>query len=67
MVLSVKGGNICPTDVCDLRGVLEREPETELASFLSLREPTKAMKEEAAAAGQYDYAGVIYDRLQCLP
>lgn len=66
MVLSVKGGNIRPTDVRDLRGVLEREHDTAMAGFLCLKEPTKAMKEEAATAGQYEYAGVKYDRLQIL-
>lgn len=66
MVLSVKGGVIRPTDVRDLRGVLEREHDTAMAGFLSLREPTKAMRDEAAAAGRYEYAGVKYDRLQLL-
>lgn len=66
MVLSVKGGHIRPTDVRDLRGVLEREYDTEMAGFLSLREPSKAMKEEASTAGQYEYAGIKYDRLQLL-
>jgi len=66
MVLSVKGGHVRPTDIRDLRGVLERESDTAMAGFLSLKEPTKAMKEEAATAGQYEYAGVKYDRLQIL-
>ena len=66
MVLSVKGGTIRPTDVRDLRGVLERETDAELAGFISLREPTTAMKSEAAKAGMYDYAGVSYPRIQLL-
>lgn len=66
MVLSVKGGNIRPTDVRDLRGVLEREHDTPMAGFLCLKEPSKAMKEEAATAGQFEYSGVKYDRLQIL-
>ena len=66
MVLSVKGGKLRPTDVRDLRGVLADEPETELAGFLSLEQPTKAMLEAAAAAGQYEYNGVRYDRMQFL-
>ena len=66
MVLSVKGGNIRPTDIRDLRGVLEREEEMELAGFISLHEPTKAMREEAARAGTYRYADVEYPRLQLL-
>ena len=66
MVLSVKGGNIKPADIRDLRGVLERETETELAGFLSLREPTKAMLQEADAAGYYEYQGIKYPRIQLL-
>lgn len=66
MVISVKGGVIRPTDIRDLRGVLERENEVEIAGFISLREPSKAMKEEAAVAGQYEYSGVAYDRIQLL-
>jgi DNA modification methylase len=66
MVLSVKGGGIKPADLRDLRGVLERESEAEMAGFLCLKEPTKAMIGEAASAGQYQYAGTAYDRMQIL-
>ncbi len=66
MVLSVKGGKLRPTDVRDLRGVLADQPDTELAGFLSLQEPSKAMQEAAAMAGQYEYSGIRYDRLQFL-
>lgn len=66
MVLSVKGGKLRPTDVRDLRGVMADEPDAELAGFLSLEEPTKAMREAAAIAGQYDYSGIMYDRIQFL-
>ena len=66
MVLSVKGGKLRPTDVRDLIGVMASEPDTEMAGFLSLQEPTKAMREAAAAAGQYTYNGVQYDRVQFL-
>lgn len=66
MVLSVKGGKLRPTDVRDLRGVLADEPETEMAGFLSLQEPSPKMREVAALAGQYEYGGVAYDRLQFL-
>jgi len=66
MVISVKGGAVRPTDVRDLRGVLERESNAELAGFISLREPSKAMREEAATAGTYDYKGVKYPRIQFL-
>ena len=67
MVLSVKGGaTIRPADIRDLRGVLEREANAELAGFISLKPPTKAMKDEAAKAGKYTYSGTDYDRMQFL-
>jgi len=66
MVLSVKGGSIHPTDVRDLRGVLEREESAVMAGFISLREPTRAMKDEASTGGLYRYNEVSYDRIQML-
>ena len=66
MVLSVKGGKLRPTDVRDLRGVLADQPDTEMAGFLSLQEPTKAMREAASLALQFEYGGVKYDRMQFL-
>ena len=66
MVLSVKGGKLRPTDVRDLRGTLADMPETEMAGFLSLQEPSKAMREAGSLAGQFDYGGVKYDRVQFL-
>ena len=66
MVLSVKGGHIRPTDIRDLRGVLEREPDAELAGFLSMRTPTPGMRREAAEAGVYSYMDRDYDRIQML-
>jgi DNA modification methylase len=66
MVLSVKGGAMRPSDIRDLRGVLEREENSVLAGFISLREPTKAMRLEAASAGVYEYGGFRYDRIQLL-
>lgn len=66
MVLSVKGGNLRPTDVRDLYGVMSGENDTEMAGFLSLQEPSKAMREAAAKAGQFNYKGVNYDRIQFL-
>ena len=67
MVLQVKGGkHVRPTDVRDLRGTLEREPTAELAGFLSMAPPTKAMLAEAAEAGTYEYQGVQYPRMQFL-
>jgi hypothetical protein len=66
MVLSVKGGKLRPTDVRDLRGTLADMPDTEMAGFLSLQEPSKAMLEAGSLAGQYEYGGVKYDRVQFL-
>jgi hypothetical protein len=63
---SVKGGIIRPTDIRDLRGVLEREDGAELAGFISLKEPTQAMREEAGTAGVFEYSGVSYPRIQLL-
>ena len=65
MILSVKGGKLRPTDIRDLRGVIEREGVA-MGGFLSLNEPTKAMRAEAADAGMYIYGDVQYPRLQLL-
>lgn len=65
VILSVKGGKLRPTDVRDLRGVMEREGAP-MAGFLSLQEPSKAMQAEAADAGMFEYGGVRYPRLQLL-
>lgn len=65
VILSVKGGKLRPTDVRDLRGVMERE-QSEMAGFLCLQEPTKAMRTEAAEAGMYRYGEQNYPRLQLL-
>lgn len=67
MVISVKGGKtLRPADVRELRGTMEREGDAEMAGFLSIQEPTKAMKDEAARAGVFEYGGVAYPRIQFL-
>lgn len=66
MVISVKGGQIKPADIRELRGVLEREPGAEMAAFLCLNEPSKAMLAEAAEAGMYEAFGVKYPKIQIL-
>lgn len=67
MVLSVKGGTVRPTDIRDLRGVLEREGNgVKMAGFISNRPPSKKMKEEAAKAGMYEYEDERYPRIQLL-
>lgn len=65
MLISVKGGKLRPTDIRDLRGVIEREG-CAMGGFLSLHEPTKAMRSEAAEAGYFEYGSNRYPRLQLL-
>jgi DNA modification methylase len=52
VLISVKSGTTGVSDVRDLRGVIERE-EAEIGLLISMREPTKAMRTEAATAGFY--------------
>lgn len=66
MVLSVKGGHLRPTDVRDLIGTMSGEPDCEMAGFLSLQDPSRAMREAGAKIGQFTYEGVKYDRVQFL-
>jgi len=66
MVISVKGGHVRPTDIRDLRGVLDREKDTKMAGFISLQEPSKAMKKEADSLGYYEYQGIKYPRMQLM-
>lgn len=37
-----------------------------MAGFISLKEPTKAMKQEAQEAGFFEYGGIQYKRIQFL-
>ena len=66
MILSVKSGHVRPSDIRDLRGVLDREQDAIMGGFLSLENPTRAMREEAATAGMFEYAGVKYPKIQLL-
>lgn len=71
MVISVKGGKLRPSDVRDLVGVVLGETTgdggtVEMGAFLSLQEPTAAMREAAAKAGMYEYRGAHYPRVQLL-
>jgi DNA modification methylase len=67
IILSVKGGGTSVKDVRDLRGVIERE-KAEIGVLVTMEEPTKAMKAEAASAGFYDSPGwkKKFPRLQIL-
>ncbi|RJX19845.1 MAG: site-specific DNA-methyltransferase [Ammonifex sp.] len=53
VIVSVKGGNVGVNQVRDLKGVMNRE-KAEIGAFVTLREPTKSMKEEAVSAGFYE-------------
>ncbi|MFP3903803.1 MAG: DNA methyltransferase, partial [Armatimonadota bacterium] len=53
IIVQVKSGNVTRNQIGDLRGVMEREG-AEMAAFVTLQEPTRAMIEEAAEAGFYD-------------
>jgi DNA modification methylase len=66
MILSVKSGHIKPADIRELRGVLEREENAEMAGFLCLKEPSEAMRHEASVAGHWEYLGNSYPRIQIL-
>ncbi len=50
IILQVKGGHVGVSQIRDLQGVLERE-KAEIGVFLTLKRPTRQMREEAAAAG----------------
>src|SRR5262249_18490620 len=52
IVLSVKGGSVKVGDLRDLRGVVDRE-EAVIGVLISMEEPTKPMRIEAASAGFY--------------
>ena len=53
IVISVKSGNVQVAHVRDLRGVVERE-KAAIGVLITLEEPTKNMRAEAAGGGFYD-------------
>lgn len=66
LVVSVKGGHVTVNQVRDLKGVLDRE-KAPIGLFVTLEEPTKPMRVEAASAGFYRGGnGKDYPRLQLL-
>jgi len=68
VLIQVKSGAVKAGDIRDLKGVLERE-QAAIGAFLTLKPPTKPMREEAAAAGFYEpvhFPGHRYPRLQIL-
>ena len=65
VILSVKAGKLHANYVRDLRGVVERE-KAEIGVLISMDEPTKQMRAEAASAGFYTSAWGDHPRLQLL-
>ena len=65
IILSVKAGKLHAPYVRDLRGVVEREKAV-IGVLLTLDEPTKAMRTEAASAGFYTSPWGKHPRLQIL-
>jgi DNA modification methylase len=68
VLIQVKSGGVKAGDIRDLKGVLDRE-QAAIGAFLTLKPPTKPMREGAAAAGFYEpvhFPGHRYPRLQIL-
>ena len=67
VIISVKAGSTNVAHVRDLRGVLDRE-KAALGVLISMEEPTKPMRTEAATAGLWESKlwGKQYPRLQLL-
>ncbi len=65
IILSVKAGKLHAPYVRDLRGVMERE-KAQIGVLLTLNEPTKQMRSEAASAGFYESRWGTHPRLQIL-
>ncbi|MBI5711260.1 MAG: restriction endonuclease [Candidatus Eisenbacteria bacterium] len=67
IILSVKGGGTSSPHVRDLVGVLDRE-KAQIGVLISLQEPTRDMRKEAASAGFYrsPYTERNHPRLQLL-
>ena len=65
VILSVKAGKLHAPYVRDLRGVIERE-KAAMGVLLTIEEPTKAMRTEAASAGFYSSPWGTHPRLQII-
>jgi adenine specific DNA methylase Mod len=66
-IVSVKSGNVHPTDIRDLGYVLSRE-NAEIGVFITLHEPTSGMIKDAISAGYYrsQLSGKDYPKIQIL-
>jgi len=68
IIFSVKSGHVNPSQVRDLRGVVERE-KAAIGVFITLEPPTAPMRSEAASAGFYEkreLGGKKYPRIQII-
>lgn len=68
IIISVKSGNVSPSHIRDLIGVIQRE-KAEIGVYITLNEPTKDMISEATTAGYYKpelLGGEQYPKLQIL-
>ena len=68
VIVQVKSGKVQVSQVRDLKGVLERE-RAPIGIFITLEEPTKPMREEAASTGVYEpqhFPGKLFPRIQVL-
>lgn len=65
VIISVKGGGTGVSHIRDLVGVLDRE-EAQIGVLITLQEPTKPMRTEAASAGFYDSPWGKHPRVQIL-
>ena len=64
MVVPVKGGKLAPTYVRDLIGTVTVPGGGTLGGFICLEDPIKGMRQTAGSAGQWEYNGRLYDRVQ---
>ena len=68
IIVQVKSGQVQRGDIATLKGDMERET-AEIGLFITLREPTEPMRQEAASAGFYEpehFPGQLYPRVQIL-
>lgn len=66
IVVQVKSGHVTASQIRDLSGVVERE-NAAIGAFITLREPTRPMIEEAASAGFYETEITISKRDMLYP
>ena len=68
IIVQVKSGAVGSAQVLELKGALDRE-KAQIGAFITLKPPTRAMREEAAAADFYapeSFPGQRFPRLQIL-